>query len=110
MAQNIIDLNENNFEAEVKNEKNIPVLVDFWAAWCGPCAAVAPVLEKMSAELSGKLKVCKVNIDDNQRITSDFGIMSIPTMILFKDGQEQERIVGALNESEYMRRLEKYIG
>ena len=110
MAENIIDLSEATFEPEVKKETQKFVLVDFWASWCMPCLVVAPVLEKIAKSYSDRLKICKLNIDDNHKIASDLGVMSIPTLMLFKDGKEQERIVGALGEEELTRRLEKYIG
>jgi thioredoxin 1 len=109
MSKNIIEINETGFDSEVKNEQGVAVLVDFWASWCGPCAMVAPVLEKIADKNTGRLKICKVNVDSNHKLASEFGIMSIPTMILFKNGKEQERIVGALGEAELTRRLAKHI-
>jgi len=108
MAKNILEANEVNFEHEVKKSE-VVCLVDFWAPWCGPCQMIAPALESIANAQQGKLKVCKVNIDDNHKLATDLGIMSIPTMILFKGGKEQERIVGALGESELTKRIEKYI-
>jgi len=110
MSQHVIEVTDSSFEAEVKSQKDNPVLVDFWASWCGPCLMVAPVVEKIAEELTGRIKVCKVNIDDNQKIASDLGVMSIPTLILFKDGQEKDRIVGALGEAELKERIERNIG
>lgn len=108
MSEDIIEINDNTFEEEVIKETGT-VLVDFWASWCGPCLIVAPLLEKITQALKDRLKVCKLNVDENQRIASQFGIMSIPTLIIFKKGKEQERIIGAIGESEIMKRLEKYI-
>ena len=109
MSKNIIELSDNTFKDEVEKGEG-PVLVDFWAPWCAPCSAVAPVLEKIAEAFSGKLKVCKLNIDDNQEATSRLGVMSIPTLIIFKDGEEVERIVGALGEEELTRRIKEKIG
>ncbi|MFC1806914.1 thioredoxin [Candidatus Omnitrophota bacterium] len=108
MGENIIELNENTFTSEVTESKGA-VLVDFWASWCMPCLALAPTLEKIAEELKGKLKVCKVNIDENNRIASQFGVMSIPTMIIFKDGKEEDRMVGALGSADIKRRVEKHL-
>ena len=95
--EGMADLNnvsDDNFQAEVlENEQ--PVLVDFWAPWCGPCRVVAPVLEEIAAEQADKLRVVKLNVDENQRTAAQFGVMSIPTMILFKNGQPAKTIVGA---------------
>ena len=91
---NEIEFTESNFENEVI-QSDVPVLVDFWAPWCGPCKMVAPIVEEISGEYAGRLKVGKLNTDDNQMVASQFGIMSIPTLMIFKDGEVVERIVGA---------------
>lgn len=109
MSKNIIELNENSFEIEVKNA-NQPVLVDFWAPWCAPCSAVTPVLEKIAEEFSGKLKVFKLNIDDNQKMASEFGVMSIPTLIIFKEGKELDRIIGVVGEAQLLKKIREKIG
>ena len=89
-----IEFTDSNFETEVI-KSNTPVLVDFWAPWCGPCKIIAPIVEEISSEYGGRLKVGKVNTDDNQKVASDYGVMSIPTLMIFKDGQVVERIIGA---------------
>lgn len=94
MAGNITELNGGNFEQEVLKSE-LPALVDFWAPWCGPCQMMGPVLEEASAEWQGKIKVCKLNVDDVVEIARDYEIQSIPTMILFDKGQPAKRIVGA---------------
>jgi len=88
-------ISEENFEKEVINSE-LPVLVDFWAEWCGPCRAVGPVLEEISNQYADKFRVAKVNVDENPELASEYGIRSIPTMILFKDGKEIDNIIGAL--------------
>ena len=94
-----IKLSTENFEKEVlKSEK--PVLVDFYADWCGPCNAMAPVIEELAKELEGKVKVGKINVDENPDITVEYNVMSIPTLIVFKNGKEEKRLVGLRNKEE----------
>jgi len=93
----VIEVIDQNFEEEVLKSE-LPV-IDFWAPWCGPCQMVSPVIEKLSEEYSGKLKFCKINVDAAQVTASKFGIMSIPTLMFFKNGQNVDRIVGAVPES-----------
>jgi thioredoxin 1 len=93
-----IDVTETTFEQEVLQSET-PVLVDFWAEWCGPCHAVAPVLEKIAEERQGELKLVKVNIDEEQALSLRYGVMSIPTMILFKDGEPAAAAIGAQPKS-----------
>ena len=97
-----------NFQQEVL-QGNGPILVDFYADWCGPCRAVAPVLEELSNEFSGKLKIVKLNVDENEQTSMKYGVQSIPTMILFKSGKEIERIIGALPKSRLSSKLEPYL-
>ena len=100
------DVTETTFEQEVvEGSKNTPVLVDFWAEWCGPCHAVSPVLQKIVDERSGDLKLVKVNIDENQGLATRYGIMSIPTMILFKDGEPAAAAIGARPKGDLERQL-----
>jgi thioredoxin 1 len=94
MAGNVSEVTDNNFQAEVL-ESDVPVLVDFWAPWCGPCRMVGPVVEEIAAEKQGALKVSKLNTDENQQTAIRYNVMSIPTLIVFKNGQEVKRVVGA---------------
>ena len=89
-----IEITDDSFKSEV-TDSPVPVLVDFWAPWCGPCKMIAPVLEEISQEYEGKAKIVKINIDENQNTPAQFGVRSIPTLILFKNGNEVEKIIGA---------------
>ncbi len=89
-----VAINDGNFDNEVLKSEG-PVLVDFWAAWCGPCKMIGPVLEDLSDEYSGKVKIAKLDVDQNQNTASQFGVRSIPTLILFENGKQKETIVGA---------------
>jgi thioredoxin 1 len=88
----IVNVTDQSFKNEV--ESTGTVLVDFWAPWCGPCKMIAPVLEELDQELAGQVKIAKINVDDNPDTTSRFGVMSIPTLIVFKDGQPVDKVVG----------------
>src|SRR3972149_11714678 len=94
-----IEITEKNFEQEVL-KSDIPVLVDFWAVWCGPCRMVAPVVEEISEEYSGKVKVVKLNVDDNPSLASKYKVMSIPTLMLFKDGKIVDQLIGAQGKAQ----------
>ena len=84
-------------------------LVDFWAEWCGPCKMIAPVLEQLSGEVDGKLKICKLNVDENSETPGKYGVMSIPTLVIFKDGQEKDRIIGYHSLEELKGAVEPYL-
>lgn len=99
MSQHIVPVSDASFDADVLNA-DIPVLVDFWAEWCGPCKMIAPVLDEIATEYAGKLKVCKVDVDANPEIPPKFGIRGIPTLILFKGGSAEATKVGALSKSQ----------
>ena len=105
-GETIVHLSEGTFDAEVLRSSQ-PALVDFWAPWCGPCRAIAPVLEELAGEYKGKIKVAKVNVDDNKKLAGDHGVMSIPTMILFKDGKVVDKIVGLVPKDRLKALLDK---
>ena len=104
-ANGIIELSDTNFDAEVM-KSDVPVLVDFWAPWCGPCRAIAPAVEEISSSYQGRIKVGKLNVDENQQTTMKFGIRSIPTLIVFKGGKAVEQIIGAVPKGE----IERVVG
>ena len=101
-------ITDSNFEADVLRSDK-PVLVDFWAEWCGPCRVIAPSVEAVAEEYAGKADVFKMNVDEIQMVPNQFGIRGIPTLIVFKGGQEQERIVGAVNREAISRVVDKYL-
>ncbi|MEI6443885.1 MAG: thioredoxin [Nostocales cyanobacterium ELA583] len=99
---------DSSFQVDVLNSE-VPVLVDFWAPWCGPCRMVAPVVQEIAIQYEGQLKVVKVNTDDNPQIASQYGIRSIPTLMIFKDGQKVDMVVGAVPKTTLSNTLEKYL-
>src|SRR6188474_834629 len=105
-AANIVMLTEGNFGAEVTSSA-VPVLVDFWAEWCGPCKMVAPILDELASEYDGKVKIGKVNIDDHQSLASEYGIRAIPTLLLFKAGQVADQIVGLRSKRDFKAKLDR---
>lgn len=100
MAENLLEVNAGSFRNEVL-DSDIPVLVDFWAPWCAPCRMLSPVIDELSNDYKGKIKFAKVNVDDNTELATDLQILSIPVLIIFKDGKEIKRITGA-NPKEYI--------
>ncbi len=104
-----IIIKADNFEQEVIKSK-IPVLVDFWAQWCGPCQMLAPVIEEITKEYEGKIKVCKLDVDQSPDIASRFGVMSIPTLIVFSKGKNAVQSVGSIPKDKIIDLIEPYIG
>ena len=104
----VVELTDHNFEEKVKNSEK-PMLVDFHAPWCGPCRMMAPVLDKLSKEYDGKLDVCKLNVDDNPQTATKYRVMSIPTLLFFKNGDKIEQIVGAVPEAELRPKIDALI-
>ena len=102
------ELSDTTFDEEIAGASE-PVLVDFWAEWCGPCKMVAPVLDEIADEHAGKLRIAKLNVDDNPAVAQRFGVMSIPTMIVFKDGQPAKRMVGAKGKGQLLQELNEYL-
>jgi thioredoxin 1 len=105
MSGAVTDVTDNNFQAEVV-ESDVPVLVDFWAPWCGPCRRVSPVVEEIASERGEALKVVKMNIDDNQQTAVKFNVMSIPTLMLFKNGEVAKTVIGAYPKAKIEEQLE----
>lgn len=109
MAGNISTLSDETFDEEVKSSSE-PVLVDFWAEWCGPCRAIAPMLEEIAGEKQGSLRIAKLNVDENPEQARRFEVQSIPTMILFKDGQATDlRIIGSRSKNQLLGELTPYL-
>lgn len=108
MAENIIDATDANFDDEVLKSE-LPVLVDFWAVWCVPCKMIAPLVDELAVEHKDKLKVCKVNVDENQKVPARYGIRGIPTLLLFKGGELKETMVGVLPKDKIINALNKHL-
>jgi thioredoxin 1 len=108
MAGKIIELTDDNFEQEVLKSE-LPALVDFWAPWCGPCQMMGPILEEAAAEWDGKIKVCKLNVDESMGVARDYQIQSIPTMILFDKGEAAKKIIGARPKKAFAEEFESWL-
>lgn len=105
---NVLEVSDSTFETEVK-QSGVPVLVDFWAPWCGPCRSIAPIVEELAEEYAGKVKIVKVNTDDNIKTAQEYRISGIPSLLLFKDGEAVEQMVGVHKKSTLAGMIDKYI-
>ena len=108
MMGSVVHVTESNFEEEVV-KSDVPVLVDFWAEWCGPCKMIAPILDEIAKEYGEKLKICKIDVDSNPEIAPKFGIRGIPTLIMFKDGNAESTKVGAVSKSQLVEFVDEII-
>tara|TARA_B110000305_G_C19430305_1_gene635919 strand:- start:1922 stop:2239 length:318 start_codon:yes stop_codon:yes gene_type:complete len=104
MSDKIIELKQDNFESTINNGE-IPVVVDFWATWCGPCKAIAPILEEIAEELGDKVTICKVNVDEESDIAGKYNIRAIPTLLIFKNGEVADQIVGLSSKQDLIKKL-----
>jgi thioredoxin 1 len=104
-SENVLSINADNFESEVKNSDK-PVLVDFWAEWCGPCKMLGPVLDELADEKGDAVKIGKVNVDENQELSAEYGVKSIPLLLFFKDGEVKDQIVGVASKDAIAAKLD----
>lgn len=104
----LVHLNDSNFKQEVLSEK-LPVLVDFSATWCGPCKAIAPIIEELAKEYDGRFKICKLDVDNGENTATNYGVMSVPTLMIFKDGKVVEQAVGALSKQQLKKKIEAHL-
>ena len=105
-SEKVLTISSENFDEEVKNS-DLPVLVDFWASWCGPCRMVAPIIDELADDFQGRAKVVKINVDEQRDLAVKYGVMSIPTIMLFKNGEVVDKIVGARPKSDFASMIEK---
>ncbi|MEI6082792.1 MAG: thioredoxin [Verrucomicrobiota bacterium] len=108
-SANIVTISGSNFDQEVV-KSTVPVLVDFWAEWCGPCKAIAPVLDEIADEKVGKVKIAKINVDENQDLATKFNVRAIPTLLIFKGGVVKEQLVGMVGKKDLEKKLAAHIG
>lgn len=104
MGENVVHIKNDNWKSEVL-DSDIPVLADFWAEWCAPCRVIAPILEDLAGELAGKVKIAKVDVDENRELAAEFGIRSIPSLLIFNGGSVKEQMVGAMSKADLLEKL-----
>ncbi len=109
MSEDVLEVTDEDFEAEVL-KSDLPVVVDMWAPWCGPCLMVGPIIEQLGRENTGKIKVCKLNVDVSPQVAARFGITAIPTVLLLKDGQEAGRLIGVQPRARYQEAIDGLTG
>jgi len=108
MSEHVVEAQESTFEGDIKAET--PVVIDFWAEWCGPCKRLTPVIEEIAQEMNGKVKFVKVDVDNNQEVAAQYQVMSIPTLIFLKEGQELDRMVGAAGKDSLTSKIDSVFG
>jgi thioredoxin len=109
MSENVLQVTDDSFDSEIL-KSDMPALVDFWASWCGPCRAIAPVVEELAEQYAGKLKVAKLNVDESPKTPGQYGIRAIPTLIIFKGGKVADQITGAVSKSHLEAAISKQLG
>lgn len=107
-GEHVLTFSDNSFDTDVL-KSDIPVLVDFWATWCGPCQRITPIVEELAAEFAGKAKVGKINVDENQEVATEYGVQSIPTLLIFKGGEVVDRVIGAVPKRVLQEALRKQV-
>ncbi len=103
-----VKVTQDSFEQEVLNSDK-PVLVDFWAEWCGPCKMIAPIIDELAVEFEGKVKFCKANVDEVQQLATQYSVMSIPTLVFFKDGKPVDQVIGAQGKDQLMNKINQHV-
>jgi len=109
MSEDVVNVTDKNFEEEIL-KSDIPAMVDFWASWCAPCRMVSPIIEELAKEYKGRLKVAKINVDDNVNTPAQYGVRGIPALLLFKNGELVDQVVGAVSKSHLIQFVEKVLG